>query len=683
MNVNYAINKKNWKKVLTVIFSAIMVLCLVSIPTQVQAIGINDETKSPQAIAKKIYSEEEKIYGIGSISKIFPPLAIMQLVEEGKMDLDAPLTRYIPEFKMADERYVSITPRMLLDHSSGLMSTSDQNAMLLGERDTYAHDTFLKQLETQRLKAAPGSFSVYSNDGFTLAEILVERVSGLSFTDYIEQNISAKLNLQNTKTPNSNFDRAQRAKVYYNNSNMELPPEYLNEIGAGGILSTAADMCRFGQVFTRQGSNILSQKSVKEMETAQINNPFFPYKGDGRFEYGLGWDSVSVGPFDSYGIKAVGKGGDTSVYHGNLTVLPEENMTAVVLSSGGSSMLNSILVQEMLLSALEQSGRIDIKPSASTPALKQATPKEFRSYEGYYMSFGLLKVRFDDDGHLYISTLDERRNVTQEYLPTEDNRFISTNGDYISNEYKLVSAEGGAKGKTYISFNEGSNGESYLSVSTYETQPGLGELTYTIPFAQKVENNLLSESVKVAWKEREGKKYYLISEKASSSGYLEPATTIRLPKEGDGYFRNSKIVDEDNALAFVEIPIMLGRDLLDYHFYSEDSKNYLEYNNGGREPLSLKRRYLSEEDMENLPNKAFSRSFTSQETAIWYTIPKNLTGKTISIELLEGAEYFVYDSRDMLYASSIVEGSSQNVRLPKNGKLLLVGTAGGTFKIEE
>ncbi len=677
--MNYSINRKPWLRILAATLTVVMVWGLVP----VQATEIKAEVKSSQGITNNKFSADERIYGIGSISKIFPPLAIMQLVEEGKIELDAPLTRYIPEFKMADDRYISITPRMLLNHSAGLMGTSDQNAMLLGEVNTYAHDSFLKILETQRLKAAPGSFSVYSNDGFTLAEILVERVSGMSFTDYIEQNISAKLNLQNTKTPNSDFDRSQQAKGYYNNSNMELPPENLNEIGAGGILSTAVDMCRFGQVFTRKGSNILSQKSVKEMETVQINNPFFPYEGDGRFDYGLGWDSVNVAPFDSYGIKAVEKGGDTKVYHGNLTVIPEENMTAVSLSSGGSSMLNSLLVQEMLLSTLELSGRINIKPSAPEPTLRQAVSEEFQSYEGYYMSFGLLKVRFDKDGHLYISTLDEKRNITQEYLPTEDNRFISTNGNYISQEYKLVSAEGGTKGKTYISFNQGSNGESYLSAASYETQPGLGELAYSVPFAQKVESHLLSESVRAAWREREGKKYYLISEKASSSGYLEPVTTIRLPKESEGYFRNSKIVDEDNAIAFVEIPILLGRDLLDYHFYSNDNKNYLEYNLGGSEPLALKRRYLSEDDMENLPNKKFSRSFTSQETAIWYTIPKNLAGKNITIGLPTGAAYFVYDSRDMLNTSSIVTGASKSVRLPENGKLLLVGAPGDTFKIEE
>ncbi len=88
---------------------------------------------------------------------------------------------------------------MLLNHSSGLMGSSFKNTILLGDNDSYGHDNFLKELQKQRLKAKPGAFSVYCNDGFTLAEILVERVSGMSFTNFLDKYINNPLNLQNTK----------------------------------------------------------------------------------------------------------------------------------------------------------------------------------------------------------------------------------------------------------------------------------------------------------------------------------------------------------------------------------------------------------------------------------------------------------------------------------------------------
>ena len=110
----------------------------------------------------------DELYGIGSVSKIYTTVAVMQLAEDGKVSLDAPVTRYLPDFKMADERYKDITVRMLLNHSSGILGTGLSDAMLFGEASTRAHDTLLEKLSTQRLAADPGSFSVYCNDGFTL-----------------------------------------------------------------------------------------------------------------------------------------------------------------------------------------------------------------------------------------------------------------------------------------------------------------------------------------------------------------------------------------------------------------------------------------------------------------------------------------------------------------------------------
>ena len=135
-----------------------------------------------------VYSKTENrvlldtdLYGIGSVSKIYTTVAVMQLVEKGRIQLDAPVTRYLPQFKMADERYKQITVRMLLNHSSGLMGTSQADAFLFDDTDRSATEDLLERLSTQRLKADPGAYSVYCNDGFTLAELVVEAVSGLDF----------------------------------------------------------------------------------------------------------------------------------------------------------------------------------------------------------------------------------------------------------------------------------------------------------------------------------------------------------------------------------------------------------------------------------------------------------------------------------------------------------------------
>ena len=126
---------------------------------------------------------------VGSVSKTYVSAAIMQLSDQGKLDIDQPITEYLPEFRMKDPRYKDITVRMLMDHTSGIMGTTAGDFMLLNDRDMNSHDTLLKEMRTQRLKTFPGDFSAYCNDGFTLLELIVEAVSGESYTDYVQHHI--------------------------------------------------------------------------------------------------------------------------------------------------------------------------------------------------------------------------------------------------------------------------------------------------------------------------------------------------------------------------------------------------------------------------------------------------------------------------------------------------------------
>jgi CubicO group peptidase (beta-lactamase class C family) len=246
---------------------------------------------------------DNTMYGIGSVSKIFTVAAIMQLVEQGKLSLDTPVVHYIPEFTMADPRYKNITVRMLINHSSGILGTTAENTCLF---DDYGDCTtnLLDELKTQRLKADPGEFSVYCNDGFTLAGILIEKVTGLSYTEYLKQNISIPLNLNKTKTYQDTFLNNNLAKLYKPGSNV-LPTETLQIISAGGIYSSAVDLCKFAELFMNNStSKVLSASSVSQMAYKEYLSPLWPDEGNSLFDYGLGWDCVDLYPFNQYGIKA-------------------------------------------------------------------------------------------------------------------------------------------------------------------------------------------------------------------------------------------------------------------------------------------------------------------------------------------------------------------------------------------
>lgn len=200
------------------------------------------------------------MYGIGSTSKVYTAASIMKLVEQGKVDLEAPIVTYLNNFTMEDSRYKQITVRMLLNHSSGLGGSNLSNSFLFNDSDSIAKDNLLTTLSTQRLKADPGAYSVYCNDGFTLAELIVEKVSGMDFTTFIHQNFTGPLGLQHTKTPVDSVDSSQLASVYNATYPAALPKETINVIGTGASIPRLKIWCAL-QLFSLEDRKGFCQRN--------------------------------------------------------------------------------------------------------------------------------------------------------------------------------------------------------------------------------------------------------------------------------------------------------------------------------------------------------------------------------------------------------------------------------------
>ena len=201
------------------------------------------------------------VYCIGSVSKMYTTAAVMRLAQDGKLDLDKPVTTYLPDFKMADERYKDITVRMLLNHSSGLMGSSMGSGLLFDDSSTQATDQLLERLAGQRLKAAPGAYSVYCNDGFTLAELVAEAVSGQELMDYVKTTFLNPAGLTHTYAPGDEF--GGQAPIYHAGDDRPLPMDCLGVVGTGGIYATAEDLAVFGGWLAGPGE--LNEASLKAM----------------------------------------------------------------------------------------------------------------------------------------------------------------------------------------------------------------------------------------------------------------------------------------------------------------------------------------------------------------------------------------------------------------------------------
>lgn len=613
--------------------------------------GVNDmEGKKPLT--------KDTMYAIGSTSKVFTAAAVMKLVDEGKINLDTPVVQYIPEFTMKDERYKKITPRMLLNHSSGLQGGSLNNAFLFEDNDPHAHDTLLKQLSTQNLKADPGAFSVYCNDGFTLAEILVEKVSGKDFTAFIHQYFTEPLDLDHTKTSQDNLDLSQMAGLYFPTHQGQLPNETVNVIGTGGIYSTAEDLVQFAQIFTGETEGILSDKSVEAMEQEEYKKGLWPEDADNSFDYGLGWDSVKLFPFNQYDMKAVTKGGDTILYHASLVVLPEQNMAAAVLSSGGSSSTNQLLANDILLQALKEKGTIkEIKPEKSFgKPVKADMPSDIAKYAGYYgVTNQQMKVDIKD-GELSITVPMVPDYPAEKYVYTADGTFVS------------------ADGSTKVSFVKEKNGRLYLWVRQYVTIPGLGQMALSHYTAEKMEANPLSKETAAAWAKREGETFYPLNEKFTSLMYFITKPTVEInSKSGlEGYMIDKKIIDQDTAVSQHQVPAIGSRDTAEFRFYKEKGVEYLE----GAGSL-----FVSGKNVKPLyKGKKSTVTLQADGYAKWYTVPKQAEGKTMTVTLPAQGAFAVYDEKGAVVNYSLVSGSNE-VKLPANGAVVFAGAPGSAFGI--
>jgi len=329
-------------------------------------------------------------FNVGSVAKMFAAASILLLVEEGKVDLDAPVTRYIPEFTMADPRYRAITVRMLLNHSAGLPAVTIFVGFGL---DTTTHAALLEVLARSALQHAPGAMSRYSNDGFTLAEMVVERASGRKYMDFLAKRIFAPLGMRHTGPSLGELGRrgVDVAEFYDAKHGKKYPREIVPVYAAGGISSTAEDLCRFGDALMPGGTPLLSAASLAELLRPQPTSLGSTLRHTAEFSQ-FGWDySLRVGPTDSLLVFA--KGGNTPFYTSELQIVPEQGIVIAFIISGRSS--GDKLTQPILAGMLEDLN-FAVASGTERPPQGQPIPSDLDRYVGSYaMETGAVSLSID------------------------------------------------------------------------------------------------------------------------------------------------------------------------------------------------------------------------------------------------------------------------------------------------
>lgn len=640
---------RNWKKVVCgcVAVALAIGVCLNGVgPMACKAEGTMG-TESENAEGTKAAGGQSDVYlNIGSVSKMYTVTAVMQLVDQGKVDLDAPVTDYLPDFKLADERYQKITVRMLMNHTSGLMGTVYGEIFLLGEESGDYHDAFLGILQKEGLKYEPGTCNCYCNDGFTLLEILVERVSGMTFTDYLKKNICKPLSLEKTGTP-WNMDADGLVPIYVN-GDVKMASERVSAIGAGGIISNARDVSSFGAAFFAGNKGLLSEKAKKEMAKN--------YQIGCQESFGLGWDEVTKKDYEKAGVTILSKGGDTFFQHASLVVAPEEKISVAVLSSGGDSSLNEEMALALLDVALLERG-ISVEHSVrELPELSDAVPEEYLAYEGVYANaYGTVSITFPNMQYMRIISLTYDAEFEKQYMYSPEGVFVEVSGDVASGKAIPV------RPVTTESFEE-KDGQIYLVDQTGG---------YTLV---KAPENKVSDQVQKAWERRDGVSYYYVNGSSSDETYAidNHCFTLRTSEDAWGYVNGRVMLDENHAGCQTMMPGTASRDFSNVRMERADGKEYLcmdEYNY----------RYISEEYVSVLTEDVTEVELKTKE-ASWYKIDgaKNVT---LRLELPENAAVYVYDQYGNIRYSSHMTQYGNEIPLPEYGNIVFIGETGDHIHI--
>ena len=332
---------------------------------------------------------------LGSVSKNFAAISVMQLVDAGKVKLDAPVTRYVPDFTMASPAYRKITVRMLLDHTAGIPGTNMVDSITLTPWPGYAEAT-LGFLAAERLKAKPGAVASYCNDCYTLAGILVERVSGKPYTQYVQDAILTPLGMANSSYAVRPFAEGTIGRLTMSDGST-LPVDYDNFYAAGGVYSTPTDMAALAQMYLNDGvyagKRILSKRAIAEMGTWQVRDTLNPLPDErNAVKFGLGWDTTEVLGLAAAGVTAWQKGGDAATSHSAFIVAPAAGL-AVIVQAVGFKVTSAVLAeigQSVLLQALVDSGQIPAMPPkvVAVPAAVTPTAAQLSAMLGYYPQSG-------------------------------------------------------------------------------------------------------------------------------------------------------------------------------------------------------------------------------------------------------------------------------------------------------
>lgn len=349
-----------------------------------QGFGVNSvETNQPVT--------PETLFRIGSITKPMTVTAVMQLVESGKLDLDAPVRNYLPTLHFSEMKYGDgITLRRLLSHTAGFQTHHVPH----GSRHPDGLAAYIRdEFPAHEFIAPPGTLYSYSNPGFRVAGRILELIYEKNYTDVMRQQVLEPADMQR-----STFDIAM-AMTYPlaqshdidENGKLTVQRPFADNTGgypSGSLISTVLDVANFAIVHLNGGkfgqNTILSKDSVAHMQTFTADAYTPTQKG-----YGLGWMLEMVN-----GRRWVGHDGSISTFGGKLVMLPDQQIAVVLLFNRAAGFWpHALNICHHIIDGLLGNS----EPVSVTPV--QPDTAQWKHFEGTYLGYerGLARIYVENN----------------------------------------------------------------------------------------------------------------------------------------------------------------------------------------------------------------------------------------------------------------------------------------------
>ena len=353
----------------------------------------------------EIKNSADTIFPIGSITKSFTSVSILQLEEEGKIDLDDKISKYIGDLNNKQ----NITIHQLLTHSSGLQKEGlysiEQHVPLDKNID------FIKKLP---LLFDPGKNFSYSNAGYIMLAKIIEEVSGISYNEYIEESIFKPLEMNNSFCGVDN-NRIKNQAIGYNLDSKDPIKLSLYNLsivtGSGNIYSTIEDMQKY--TLGLLNGKLISEESLNKIKYNQLGNT------EDGYSYGFFLDT-RYDKRNIYHSGHIGNGG----YNSLIKIFPDENYYMIYLTNNDNN--TPLLITSQIFEAILFEKEYAL-PNLETEA--ELSEEELKKYQGDYLFDEVQKISvLNKEGYLYTTSEDGSLN---KLIPSENNEFYVENHPLI------------------------------------------------------------------------------------------------------------------------------------------------------------------------------------------------------------------------------------------------------------